>query len=100
MERKRNKTTASITVDALLLEELRKRRINISGLINELIEGYLNIKEDTSEHEINEIIERENQAEAELIAIKQKRRILEENKRRKQDEVAEKIKKGDLIVLD
>jgi post-segregation antitoxin (ccd killing protein) len=48
MERKRNKTTASITVDALLLEELRKRRINISGLINELIEGYLNIKEDTS----------------------------------------------------
>jgi post-segregation antitoxin (ccd killing protein) len=100
MERKRNKTTASITVDALLLEELRKRRINISGLINELIEGYLNIKEDTNEQEINEIIELENQAEAELIAIKQKRRILEENKRRKQDEVAEKIKKGDLIVLD
>jgi hypothetical protein len=58
------------------------------------------LKKTHHEHEINEIIERENQAEAELIAIKQKRRILEENKRRKQDEVAEKIKKGDLIVLD
>lgn len=94
-----NKTSICVTLDLILVEELRQRRVNISGLVNSLLENYLNLKEDCAEKDIKELKEKELKAESELIALKQQRRVLEDNERRKKDAVAEQIKKGELIIL-
>jgi|10_taG_2_1085330.scaffolds.fasta_scaffold375601_1 hypothetical protein len=76
------KSTIAITMDSNLIELARNRNINISGICNEFIKGYLEI----DEIEISEIDEMENDLktkEAEISALKIHLKVVKDKAERK-----------------
>lgn len=89
----------NITIDQEVLTELQSRVDNVSGLINDLLESYLQIqtKESTPEFEIDKKI---NELTAELNGYKNDKAVYENNRKKQDDEFNEKIKKREIVRFD
>lgn len=85
------KTVTTITIDTNILSEVRLRKINLSGKVNELLKTYLNVQEpvNLSELERQAIEEQKARLSTEIITLNEKLSMIKAQEEAKSKEEGE-----------
>lgn len=97
--KKLNKIHVCITIDTDIVDEVRERRDNLSGLCNSLLKSYLELDTDSPDKELAKLEEEITSKQSELMLTRQRKRFLEEKQRKNREEYDAQLKKGEIIDL-
>lgn len=104
---KKNRVFVGVTLDPEILDKCKELNEPLSSLVNRLLQGYLEMKENYSPLELKDtekvldILDMDiNKISSQLSEMKQQKRMLEEESQKRHTALLDRIKRGEVIIYD